>query len=137
MNDEFTPYALVADDDALIRMDAADILNEAGFRTHEACNVEEAISILESSYESVQLLFSDVHMPPGNRTGFDLAKECAGRWPHIGILVASGLAEPGPEDLPSGARFIRKPFSADVVYQHLQKILPDGRKPEPLKKRAL
>lgn len=39
MANEFTPYALVADDDALIRMDAATILEDAGFRTFEASDV--------------------------------------------------------------------------------------------------
>ena len=118
-------------------MDAADILEDAGFRTHEACGVEEAITILEASGESVHLLFSDVHMPPGERTGFDLAMECAERWRHVGILEASGQAQPGPNDLPDGASFIGKPFSADVVHKHLELILPDGRKPEALKKGAV
>lgn len=36
MSDEHTPFALVVDDDALIRMDATDILEEAGFRVLEA-----------------------------------------------------------------------------------------------------
>lgn len=31
MSDDYTPYALIADDDALIRMDAVDILSDAGF----------------------------------------------------------------------------------------------------------
>jgi len=134
--DDYTPYALVADDDALIRMDAADILENAGFRVHEASGVDDAMAILQQDGESIQLLFTDVQMPPGELNGFHLARECSKHWPHIGILVASGALEPKPEDLPNGARFVRKPFSADVVYNHLQDILPDGRKPEPLKKRA-
>ncbi len=89
MADDRVPFALVADDDALIRMDAADILEAAGFRTHGAADVEEAIAILEYSAESIQLLFSDVQMPLGELNGFDLARMCAERWPHIGILVAS------------------------------------------------
>ncbi|SDG52219.1 response regulator [Pelagibacterium luteolum] len=136
MSDQFTPYALVADDDALIRLDAVSILEDAGFRVHEANNVEEALAILDAAPASIQLLFTDVHMPPGARTGFDLARECAEKWPHVGILVASGMAKPRPGDLPDGAVFIQKPFSADVVIEHLQNILPDGRKPERLLKRA-
>ncbi|MEX6507458.1 response regulator [Jiella sp. M17.18] len=137
MSDEFAPSAIVADDDAIIRMDAVDILEDAGFRAHEACHTEDAIKLLEAIGESVCLLFSDVHMPPSKRTGFDLARECAERWPHVGIIVASGQAKPGPDDLPEGARFISKPFSADVVHEHLHEILPEGQKPEPLKKRVV
>lgn len=40
-------------------------------------------------------------------------------------------SEPG--QLPDGAIFIRKPFSADVVHRRLLEILSDGLKPKPLK----
>lgn len=133
MNSDFVPYALVADDDALIRMDAHDILKAAGFRVFEAANVEEALKVLERDGESIALLFTDVQMPPSTLNGFYLARQCAERWPHIGILVASGMLEPEGADLPEGAVFLRKPFSSEVVYAHLQNILPDGQQPEPLK----
>lgn len=136
MSDEHTPFALVVDDDVLIRMDAVDILEEAGFRVLEAGTPEEALSVLEQRGESIQLLFTDVQMPPSELDGFYLAQKCAARWPHVGIIVASGRLEPEADDLPRGAVFVRKPFSADVVYDHLEQILPDGKKPEPLKQRA-
>jgi len=136
MSEEHTPFALVVDDDALIRMDAAAILEEAGFRVLEASTPEEAMSVLEQRGDSVQLLFTDVQMPPSELDGFHLAQKCAASWPEIGIIVASGQIEPKAEDLPEGAIFVRKPFSADVVHDHLQRLLPDGKKPEPLKQRA-
>lgn len=136
MSEEHTPFALVVDDDALIRMDAANILEEAGFRVLEAATPEEALSVLEQRGDSVKLLFTDVQMPPSELDGFYLAKECAASWPEIGIIVASGQIEPKAEDLPDGAIFVRKPFSADVVHDHLQRLLPDGKKLEPLKQRA-
>lgn len=37
------PYALVVDDDALLRMDVVDILTDAGFRTFEAQDGDKAI----------------------------------------------------------------------------------------------
>ncbi|WP_313592069.1 response regulator [Agrobacterium cavarae] len=136
MSEEHKPFALVVDDNALIRMDAADILEEAGFRVLEAATPEEALSVLEQRGDSVQLLFTDVQMPPSELDGFYLAKKCAASWPEIGIIVASGQIEPKADDLPEGAIFVRKPFSADVVHDHLQRLLPDGKKPEPLKQRA-
>lgn len=135
MTDDTAPYALVVDDDALILMDAADIIEEAGFRPLEASDVDSAIVVLKTSADDIQLLFTDVQMP-GNRDGFALARECAERWPHIKILVASGQAKPGRDDLPEGAVFISKPFSADVVHTRLVELLPDGQKPEPLKRKA-
>lgn len=40
--------ALIVDDDALIRMDAADILVDAGFSTQEAVNAVEALELPET-----------------------------------------------------------------------------------------
>jgi DNA-binding NtrC family response regulator len=135
MTDDTTPHALVVDDDALIRMDAADIIEEAGFRPLEAYDVDSGIVVLEASADDIQLLFTDVQMP-GSRDGFALARECAKRWPHIKILVASGQATPGPDDLPEGSVFIGKPFSAEVVHTRLIELLPEGQKPEPLKQKS-
>ncbi|MDB6455017.1 response regulator [Falsirhodobacter sp. 20TX0035] len=136
MSNDLIPFALIADDDALIRMDVVHILEDAGFRVHEAANVEEALSILDHAGDSIRLLFTDVQMPPSKRDGLELARECAKGWPHIKILVASGRAKPGLGDMPKGGVFIGKPFSADVVYDRLQELLPDGEKPETLKHRV-
>jgi DNA-binding NtrC family response regulator len=126
------PYALVVDDDGLIRMDAMDILADAGFRTFEACDGDTAMTLLSREHALIVLLFTDVQMP-GSRDGFAVARETASRWPHIAIVVASGQVQPGPGDMPEGACFIGKPFTADMVHDHLREILPDGQKPEPLR----
>lgn len=130
--DPSIPYALVDDDDGLIRMDAMDILQEAGFRTFEASDGDKAIALLAREHTLIFLVFTDVQMP-GSRDGFAVARETAQRWPHIAIVVASGQAHPGPGDMPEGARFIGKPFTAELVQDHLKEILPDGRKPAPLR----
>lgn len=126
------PYALVVDDDALLRMDVVDILSQAGFRTYEARDADDAIDLLQIKQASVVLIFSDVEMP-GSRNGFELVREVARCWPHIAIVVASGRMKPGPDDMPEGARFIGKPFSVATIHHHIQEILPDGQKPKPLK----
>ncbi len=130
--DPSIPYALVVDDDGLIRMDAMDILQEAGFRTFEASDGDKAIALLAREHTLIFLVFTDVQMP-GSRDGFAVARETAQRWPHIAIVVASGQAHPGPGDMPEGARFIGKPFTAELVQDHLKEILPDGRKPASLR----
>jgi CheY-like chemotaxis protein len=126
------PYALVVDDDGLIRMDAMDMLEDAGFRTFEASDGDTAIALLAQNHTLIVLLFTDVQMP-GSRDGFAVARETARQWPHIAIVVASGQVQPGPDDMPDGARFIGKPFTADMVHDHLKEILPDGQKPDPLR----
>jgi len=128
------PCALIADDDVLIRMDAEAILEDAGFCALTAKDVHEALKILEQEAERIVLLMTDVEMGPGPN-GFALAREASKRWPDISIVVASGAMKPGPDDMPEGAIFLDKPFSAKIVHDHIDMILPDGQKPEPLKAR--
>ena len=73
--------------------------------------------------------------PEGGADGFGLARAVAERWPDIGILVASGRARAEEGDMPDGAVFVAKPFSADVIYDRIHVLLPDGKKPEPLKRK--
>jgi CheY-like chemotaxis protein len=134
-DDPSMPYALVVDDDGLIRMDAVDFLRDAGFRTFEASDGDKAMALLAREQAVIVLLFTDVQMP-GTRDGFAVARETARRWPHIAIVVASGQAHPEPGDMPEGACFIGKPFTAEMVHDHLKEILPDGRKPAPLRDMA-
>jgi CheY-like chemotaxis protein len=130
--DPSTPYALVVGDDGLICMDAMDIPGDARFRTVEASHGDKAIALLAREQALIVLLFTDVQMP-GTRDGFAVPRETARRWPHIAIVVASGQAHPRPGDMPGGARFIGKPFTAVMVHDHLQEKMPNGRKPTPLR----
>ncbi|MHB9308348.1 response regulator [Fusobacterium polymorphum] len=129
------PYALAVDDDPLILMDARDILEDAGYRCHEADDGDSAIELLSAKAEQIMLLFSDVEMP-GSIDGFELAREVSARWPWIDIVIASNNISPEPGDMPEKATFISKPFTARLVHDHLRRTLPDGKKPEPLKEKA-
>lgn len=126
------PYALVVDDDPLVLMNVCDIIEDAGFRFYQAGSGDEARCLLEDSARDITLLLTDVEMP-GTTNGFALAHHVAQRWLDIEIVIASGRIDPGPGDMPEKATFISKPFSAQVVHDHLREALPDGKKPEPLK----
>ncbi|MGI4797652.1 MAG: response regulator [Janthinobacterium lividum] len=126
------PYALVVDDDFMIRMDATEILEEAGFRVLEAEHGDAAYELLKTRHPEVMLLFTDVQMP-GELDGFALARNVSVSWPHISIIVASGHARPGSGSLPHKARFLAKPFSAALIRTHIQEILPNGWKLEGLR----
>lgn len=127
------PYALVVDDDPLIMMDTTGMLEDAGFRIHEAMDGDEAKRVLDAHWESIVLLFSDVDMP-GETNGFALARHVADRWPAIEIVIASGHVLPKKGEMPEKATFISKPFNKHMVHGHLRKMLPNAKLPEPLKK---
>lgn len=132
MQTSTVPFALAVDDDALIRLDACEILEEAGFRCLDAESGDAAIALLAEKWEQIVVLFTDVEMP-GDTDGFALARYVAEHWPHIEIVVSSGRMHPSDGDMPAKAVFISKPFSAQIVHHELRRLLPDGVKPEPLK----
>ncbi|GJE45945.1 response regulator [Methylobacterium soli] len=101
--------AVVAEDEPILRLEAVDFLEEAGFEVLDAADAVQALRHLEQ-HPDVCLLFTDVQMPPGGMTGLDLAREVAERWPLTAIVICSGIAEPDPATLPSTARFVPKPF---------------------------
>ncbi len=121
--DQTTPppaVALVAEDEFLLRMEAADTLSDAGFTVLEVASADDALRFLEDK-DGVDLLFTDVNMP-GRLDGFGLAREVALRWPGITIIVCSGAAKPLPGDLPAKARFIDKPYSPALVHEVVREL---------------
>ena len=127
------PFALVVDEYPMILMDTTVILEDAGFRVHEAMDGDEAKALLSDRADGIVLLFSDVDMP-GSTSGFDLARYVRHHWPHIAIVIASGHVLPREGDMPEEATFIAKPFNKRTVHAHLAEMLPDDKKPEPLAK---
>jgi DNA-binding NtrC family response regulator len=106
------PIIVVVDDDALIRELVALAFQDAGFDVVEAQDAADALEVLENHSPSVAALFSDIHMP-GSLNGLALASHARRRWPHLGIVLASGRAMPTATDLPERCRFLRKPFALD------------------------
>ena len=119
-NPDGRPVALVVEDEPIILMDAADILEDLGFEVLEAWNGDTALAVLRER-APVDLLFTDVHMP-GTLDGFTLARTVAERWPGTKVVVCSGHVTPAAGALPAGAVFIDKPFSATLVSETLGRL---------------
>lgn len=100
---------LLFDDEALPRMAAADLLDDAGFHVVEAISADDALRILERDADSIDVLVTDVHMP-GSMNGLGLATEVDRRWPRIVLVVMSGLARYSDRDVPDHGRFVAKPW---------------------------
>ena len=84
---------LVVDDDALISMSMAAIIEDLGHLPFEANSGEEAIRVLKSDAK-VDLLITDFSMPKMN--GLELARRAASIRPGLPILLATGYAELPP-----------------------------------------
>jgi len=116
------PVVLLVEDEPLVRMAAADDLQEAGFHVLEAANADVALAVLESCSDDVPGLFTDIDMP-GSMKGVDLAESVQQRWPHISHLISSAYHRPHPEALPDEGRFVPKPYCSDDVVQQIRELV--------------
>jgi CheY-like chemotaxis protein len=82
------PTVLVVDDEPLICLLACDYLRDAGYRTLEAHNAQQAIDLLEKG-ERVHVVFSDVQMP--GMDGFELQRWLRQHRPRVKVLLSSGV----------------------------------------------
>lgn len=112
------PVVLVIEDEVVLRMAVCAHLREAGFAVIEAVDAEEAVELL-SANTSIAVLFSDINMP-GPADGNDLAAWVASRYPHISVLLTSGIARD------DGPPFIAKPYSFIELQRRIEAMLRDG-----------
>ena len=118
------PNVLVVEDEMLLRMRAVDIVEDAGFRSVEAIDADQALSILESRSD-ISLLFTDIQMP-GSMDGLKLAHAVHDRWPAIKIILVSGQVKPPPADRPIDSRFFGKPLEMKRMVAELQEMVGTG-----------
>ena len=112
---------LIVEDEALIRMDAVEMILAAGYEVLEAANADQAIDILESRTD-IAIVFTDIQMP-GSIDGLKLAHAVRHRWPPVKIVTCSGHIKVIQEDLPEGARFVRKPYSKSEIAVTFRELL--------------
>jgi CheY-like chemotaxis protein len=124
------PVVLLVEDELLVRMTAADELEEAGFQVLEAANADVALKVLEARSDEVHVLFTDVNMP-GTMDGMELAKQVHRRWPHVLLLISSGYARPHPDEIPDHGQFMPKPYGAATLVRQIYELMdPAGKRGE-------
>jgi two-component system, response regulator PdtaR len=114
------PIVLVVEDDFLLRMDAVDIVRNAGFEAIEAANADQAIAIIEADPD-IHIVFTDVQMP-GTMDGLRLARFIRDRWPPIKIVATSGRLRVAQEDLPKGSIFVPKPYTPEQIIRTFRQL---------------
>ncbi|AZQ68365.1 response regulator [Silicimonas algicola] len=109
---------LLAEDEWLIRMDLAWILEEQGCEVWEARDAEQALAILEE-VRTFDALVTDVDMP-GSLDGLTLAFAIRDRLPDCRTLFVSGEKEPTTGEMPEGSLFLSKPVSPATLIAGLR-----------------
>jgi PAS domain S-box-containing protein len=94
MADASRPLVIIAvDDDSLVLMNTAAMLEDLGHTVLEASSAREALELLRGT--RIDLVITD-HAMPGT-TGLQLAKAIRAEQPELPILLATGYAELDPD----------------------------------------
>jgi two-component system, response regulator PdtaR len=116
---DHAPCIVIAEDDEQLRTLVAESLSEDGFEVLEAGHAEEALRLLCHQAEGVQVLFTDINMP-GPMNGLELARRARQRWPWLRVMIGSAAK---PDALPSGGRFLLKPYRLSDLRDQIRKLI--------------
>lgn len=98
---------LLVEDDALIRMNTAEMLSELGHTVIEAASGREAIALAQESFD---LLVTDIGLP--DISGHQLIEELENAGRVFKVIIASGHAE-GTYSVPQSGSILTKPYGPD------------------------
>lgn len=115
---------LIVDDNAMARVYAVLVVEDAGYSALIADDADGALDAL-TAHPRIGALFTDVDMP-GRMDGLELAAHARRLRPDLGILIASGKAEPPQNDLPERAVFLSKPYGVSMVALALAALLAEA-----------
>jgi two-component system, response regulator PdtaR len=119
------PTVLIVENEALVRMSAVHMVEDAGCSALEARNADEAIRLLESR-DDIAVVFTGIAMS-GSMDGMKLAHAIRGGWPPIHLIVTS--CRDLRHKLPANCRFIPKPYCTQHVAAVLQELLSADPRP--------
>ncbi len=112
----------LVEDEFMVRKVAQRILERQGYRVFAFSNGIDALKALESTKESVHLLFTDLILP--GMSGQDLAKKVKRLKPEINILFSSGHTRKAPDHFDfKDTHFLDKPYSSSSLSHKVRQIL--------------
>ncbi len=114
--------ALLVDDEPLVRMSTAEMLDELGYKVVEASSAEDALQRVRDGLRP-NLLITD-HLMPG-MSGTDLGLALRHQYPELQVLVVSGYAN--NEGITPDLSRLTKPFRSDELAASLANLAKVGR----------
>ena len=109
-----SPVVLVAEDEELVRLYAADLLAEAGYKVVDVASADAALEAM-AEQPDIRVLFTDIQMP-GKLDGIQLARRVHEQWPEVLLLITSGGRQPAKAEIADHGHFIAKPYlPSDVL----------------------
>ena len=115
---------LAVDDDPDMLELVEEVLTPLGYKVLSAANGEEALEMVTSQQEKIDLLLTDVVLP--GIKGQELAKQLLVNCPDVNVLFMSGYLCPSMGHSDSGQRFeafIQKPFAPNSLLRKMRNLL--------------
>ncbi len=115
---------LVVEDEAMIRCNVRECLQQLGYRVLEAENGEAALLTCDDVGGKIDLVLTDLVMP--GMGGHELAGELNQRYPEVRVLFMSGYTEDSAarrDILLQGSAFLQKPFSVADLSNAIHQVL--------------
>ncbi|MBI1864932.1 MAG: response regulator, partial [Nitrospirae bacterium] len=133
-----TETILLVEDDPTVRVFAGRVLRDRGYAVIEAGNGDEALLVAKNHAGPIDLVVTDIVMP--RMGGLALAESLAALRPEAKVLYMSGYTDDmvgWSRALQSGAAFLQKPFTPEVLALKARAVLdapkkaPDGTPAKP------
>ena len=117
---------MIVEDEALIREYTELMINDWGYTTLSASDVEEALALLHSS-QHIDALFTDIRLKKAVQGGFEVAHRAIQVRPTLRVLYATGgiVTTKTKEMFVEGAYFLQKPYTADTLQKSLGELLAE------------
>ncbi len=109
---------LLVDDEALVRVAIADMLENLDANVVEASSAQEAMSILQNGAD-IDLVITDLMMPGGN--GNDMAADIRRHYPDLPVLILTGYGVSDDADM--WPPRLAKPFQSSELADAIRAIL--------------
>ena len=106
---------LIVEDDIDLRVLTKTILEESELEIIECESAEAALATMLLRGRDVAMIFADIRLS-GLMDGIGLAREVKMRWPHLVVILTSGIAVEHLDKLPPGVDYMPKPWKVlDVL----------------------
>jgi len=120
MNPAQNSVVLVVESEAIIQIETALTIEDAGYAVVATSNADEAIAALEAR-DDICAVFTEIRID-GHRNGLDLGRAIAERWPLVRLIMTSSGRR--RNNIPADWHYIQKPYIGWQIINALRALVP-------------